>query len=76
MSKETLKRLVEKAFKDEKNCNTQSGYADDEMSRCMDSVDVIKVESVDEKGRAQFFDSNPEISLFPAKTEEYDTDYR
>lgn len=42
----------------------------------MESVKIVKVEGVDDKGRAQFFKHNPEQSLFPAKTEEYDTNYR
>lgn len=76
LSKKSLKLLVKKAFLDEENCNTKGGYADVELSRCMASVNIFKVESVDERGKGMFFDDNPEKSLFPAKTEEYDTNYR
>lgn len=46
------------------------------MSRCMNSVKIVKVESIDDKGKAQFFHHNPELALFPAKTEQYDSEYR
>jgi hypothetical protein len=76
LSKAALKLLVEKAFPDEKNCNTKTGYMDVEITKCMESVKIVQVESIDDKGKAQFFNDNPEKALFPAKTDEYDSNYR
>jgi hypothetical protein len=55
LSKKTFNLLVEEAFKDETNCNTKSGNPDAEISKCMESVKVVKVEGVDDKGELQIY---------------------
>lgn len=59
MSKKAFTLLVEEAFKNEASCNTKDGYGDEDISRCMESVKIVKVEGVDDQGKAQFFHHNP-----------------
>nr|XP_002740794.1 PREDICTED: glycoprotein-N-acetylgalactosamine 3-beta-galactosyltransferase 1-like [Saccoglossus kowalevskii] len=67
ISREGLKRLVEKAFKDTKKCKgpSNNGAEDVEMGRCLDSVGVIASDSRDSNERERFHPFVPDHLLVP-----------
>lgn len=74
MSKRAFTRLLEEAFTNAEICE-KSGEADKEISKCLEHINVIKVDGIDEQGRGRFFENNPESALFPEKFDEYDKWY-
>lgn len=66
LSKEALKRFVEQALPDKKNCNPGNGRSEDvEMGKCLSIVNVIAGDSRDSEGRGTMFPFYPESHMFP-----------
>lgn len=74
LSKRAFTRLIEDSFTNSQICKT-TGYPDQEITKCLEHVNVIKVDGIDSQGRGQFFANNPESALFPEKFDEYDKYY-
>lgn len=74
LSMRAFTRLVEDSFTNSDICS-EMGSPDIEISKCLEHVNVIKVDGVDRDGRGQFFASSPESALFPEKFDQYDEYY-
>lgn len=75
LSKRAFTRLLEDAFTNEEICELKSGDSDKSIAACLEHVNVIKVDGVDDEGRGRFFVNNPESALFPEKFDDYDKWY-
>lgn len=80
ISREAFRRLNEKAISDPEICFEVTRKADVDMAKCFHRVNVIQVDSLDDKGRAMFFANDPRNALFPTKgkesrNEDYDKFY-
>lgn len=74
LSKRAFSRLIEHAFTNPDKCGV-SGYGDPEIAKCLEHINVIKVDGIDDAGRGRFFSDNPESALFPEKFNDYDKWY-
>lgn len=74
LSKRAFTRLLEDAFTNTEICAVK-GDDDKETAKCLEHVNVIKVDGIDEHGRGRFFANNPESALFPVKFDDYDKWY-
>lgn len=74
ISKRAFHRLIEDSFTNSDFCK-ETGNADMEVSTCLERVNVIKVDGIDNNGRGQFFANSPESALFPEKFDKYDQYY-
>jgi glycoprotein-N-acetylgalactosamine 3-beta-galactosyltransferase len=75
ISKRALTRLVEKAFTNKEICSEGNGDLDKEVSKCLQHVNVLQIDALDDEGKGMFFQNSPEAALFPDKAEEYDRWY-
>lgn len=72
LSKEAIRRFVEKALPNETLCRSDHDGADDvEIGKCLENVDVIAGDSRDHLGRGRFFPFIPEQHLFPNKDKKF-----
>lgn len=74
ISKRAFTRLIEESFTNPEFCK-EEGNGDVELTRCLEHVNVIKVDGLDSNGRGQFFANSPESALFPEKFDKYDEFY-
>lgn len=74
ISKRAFTRLLEDSFTNSEICS-ETGNADMEISKCLEHVNVVKVDGIDRDGRGQFFANSPESALFPEKFDTYDQFY-
>lgn len=75
LSKRAFTRLLEDAFTNHEICELTGGDDDMEVSKCLEHINVMKVDGVDDEGRGRFFQNNPESALFPEKFDKYDEWY-
>jgi hypothetical protein len=75
LSKRAFTRLLEDAFTNSEICELTSNDDDKEVSKCLEHINIIKVDGVDHEGRGRFFRNNPESALFPEKFDDYDKWY-
>lgn len=74
LSKRAFTRLLEDAFTNTEICEL-TGDDDKEVSKCLEHINVIKVDGVDSDGRGRFFRNNPESVLFPERFDDNDKYY-
>lgn len=66
LSKEALKRFVERGITENAKCRKDNDGAEDvEMGKCLELVEVIAGDSRDSAGRGRFFPFVPEHHLIP-----------
>ncbi|XP_062541617.1 glycoprotein-N-acetylgalactosamine 3-beta-galactosyltransferase 1-like [Armigeres subalbatus] len=71
LSKEALKRFVEKAIPN-KSCRQDSGGSEDvELGKCLELVNVLAGDTRDSLGRSRFFPMSPEKHLIPNNDDWY-----
>jgi hypothetical protein len=75
LSKRAFVRLIENGFTNFEICANSSADGDKELSKCLQHLNVIQVDALDDEGKATFFRNNPESSLFPEKQDDYDRYY-
>lgn len=75
LSKRAFSRLLEDAFTSSQLCEATASNDDFAMSKCLEHVNVIKIDGIDKDGRGRFFQGNPESALFPEKFDDYDKWY-
>lgn len=71
LSKRAFTRLLEEAFTNTDICEVR-GTDDREVMKCLEHINVIKVDGIDRQGRGMFFRNNPESLLFPEKFDDSD----
>ncbi|XP_067621746.1 glycoprotein-N-acetylgalactosamine 3-beta-galactosyltransferase 1 [Eurosta solidaginis] len=70
LSKEAVRRFVEKAIPDAKLCKQDgTGAEDAELGKCMANVGVMAGDSRDQHARGRFFPFVPEHHLIPSHTD-------
>lgn len=70
LSKEAVRRFVEKAIPNKKLCRKDNDGAEDvEMGKCLEKVNVIAGDSRDHQSRGRFFPFVPEHHLIPHHTD-------
>uniref|UniRef100_A0A1B6DQC5 Glycoprotein-N-acetylgalactosamine 3-beta-galactosyltransferase 1 n=1 Tax=Clastoptera arizonana TaxID=38151 RepID=A0A1B6DQC5_9HEMI len=70
LSKEAVKRFVEKALPDTSKCRQDDGGSEDlEMGKCLENVEVRAMDSRDSLGRGRFFPFIPQHHLSPGHTD-------
>lgn len=75
LSKRAFNRLLEDAFTNPDICEQKAPDEDKAVAECLEHVNVIKVDGVDEQGRGRFFRNSPESALFPTKYDNHDQWY-
>lgn len=76
MSKKAFTNLLENAFTNHAVCDPNAeGYADLPMDRCLKHVNVLQIDSIDIKGRGQFFKEGLETVLFPVHENDEDRNF-
>lgn len=76
LSKKAFTQLLENAFTNNAVCDPKAeGYADLPMDRCLKHVNVLQIDSIDIKGRGQFFKEGLDTVLFPVRENEDDRNF-
>lgn len=69
LSKEAVKRFIEKGLTNPKKCSNKHGGSEDvQIGQCLEAVKVIAGDSRDANGRGRFFPFVPEHHLIPDHT--------
>lgn len=74
LSKRAFARLLEDAFTNTDVCEVR-GLDDQEVMKCLEHINVIKVDGIDGNGRGMFFRNNPDALLFPETIDDSDLKY-
>lgn len=75
LSKGAFTKLIGNAFKNEEICDLKGGTDDQQIAKCLEHINVIKVDGIDRYGKGMFFRNNPEAHLFPEKYDDSDKWY-
>lgn len=67
LSKKAFTRFVEHSMTNKDFCVLSGNSIDIDFSHCLNHIDVIKVDGLDDDKKGMFFQSKPEYSLFPTK---------
>jgi glycoprotein-N-acetylgalactosamine 3-beta-galactosyltransferase len=70
LSQRAFTRLIEKALTREEICSESGDDGDKELSKCLQHVNVLQIDALDDEGKGMFFSNSPEAILFPEKTDE------
>ena len=74
ISKRAFTRLIEEAFTNHEICEVEGDNEDVLLSQCMEHVNVIKVDGLDDQGRAQFLEHSAESAMIPQREDEDEYD--
>lgn len=72
ISKRAFTRLIEKGFTNEEICDLKTPNEDMAISKCLQHLNVIQIDAIDDEGKGMFFQNSPDSALFPEKI---DPDY-
>ncbi|CAG9797033.1 unnamed protein product [Chironomus riparius] len=72
ISKRAFTRLIEKGFSNPQICDPKAINDDQQISKCLQRLNVLQIDALDDEGKGMFFRENPESALFPEKIDEYD----
>jgi glycoprotein-N-acetylgalactosamine 3-beta-galactosyltransferase len=67
ISKRAFTRLIQKGFTNNEICETNGGDGDKEISKCLQHLNVLQIDALDDEGKGMFFQNNLESALFPEK---------
>lgn len=72
ISRNAFMKLIENAFTNPEICDSSAYDGDKGISKCLQHVNVIQIDGIDDEKRGMFFINSPEPLLFPEK---YDKDF-
>jgi hypothetical protein len=72
ISKRAFTRLIEKGFSNPQICDPNATSDDQHISKCLQRLNVLQIDALDDEGKGMFFRENPESALFPERVDEYD----
>lgn len=75
LSKNAFTRLYEKGLTNPEICDVNATNDDQTISKCLQRLNVLQIDGIDDDGRGMFFRDNPEAALFPERQSEYDKFY-
>lgn len=75
ISKRAFTRFIEKGLVNPEICENSLSNDDKALSKCLQRLNVLQIDSVDDEGKGMFFRENPENSLFPERYSDYDKWY-
>lgn len=71
ISKLAFVRLIENGFSNDDICDPNGGTEDDKMvSKCLQRLNVLQIDALDDEGKGMFFQTSPEKALFPEKVDD------
>lgn len=74
LSKRAFTRLLEDAFTNTDIC-ALTGHEDREVMKCLEHVNVIKIDGIDRQGKGMIFKHGPEPLLLPEQVEDPNKNY-
>lgn len=73
ITQRSLSRLVEKGFTNPEICDPSNDNDDHEMSKCLQHINVLQIDAIDDAGKGMFFQNSPDAALFPERiVKDYD----
>lgn len=75
LSMKAFIKLLEEAFTNPEICEVKGNGEDIKLTKCLENVNVVKVDGIDQDGKGRFFGENPESILFPEKIDDSDKWY-
>lgn len=67
ISKSAFVRLIENGFTKEEICKSKFANIDMGISKCLQRLNVLQIDALDDEGKGMFFQSSPEAALFPER---------
>lgn len=67
ISKRAFVRLIENGFTNADICKPRFGNIDVDLAQCLQHLNVLQIDGLDDEGKGLFFQNSPENALFPEK---------